>query len=269
VDAPPKNNEEKQYRQGLLRQIHQAASDIAVSDDGDVDMSEKSSKSGAEDDYEDDLERNEDERITDPMDDKSDEDLDSGREASRQVAQEETRQVQADPLLEMIHAGPGYWGGRIPSSSSTAFIDHEDPLYELGGRVYLALIDGAQQDVMVCNRNRCARCNKTRIDQTLLDKSVSITKGLPFVHATDLEVVTRVGFKFKQEICEYNHRYPKDLWETRVMFSDDVERQMMVCVAANCKHCSGEEAVDTRAARCLLGGDLYELEKAIERGFEK
>jgi hypothetical protein len=59
------------------------------------------------------------------------------------------------------------------------------------------------------------------------------------------------------------------MWKTRVTFSDGVKREVVVCVAAKCKHCSGEEAVNRRAARYLPGGDLYELKKAIERASEK
>jgi hypothetical protein len=127
VDAQPKTEEERLYRRELLRQIHRAANVISVSNDGDEDVGEKSSERGVEKNDEDDAEGDEDGRTLYPMD-MCDEDLDSGSEASREVAQEEKQQVQAHQPLEMIHAGQGSWGGRVPLSSSTAFIDHEDPL---------------------------------------------------------------------------------------------------------------------------------------------
>ena len=267
VDAPPKNVKEMVYRQGLLRQIHQAASDIAASDDGVDNAGEELSEIETESDNEDSSETKGDAQTPDAMD-MSDDDLNSRSEASHEGAEEMMQKGTGYQALDMIHKRNVSWDEGDPSSSSTAFIDHEDPLYKLGGRVYRVIIKSTAQDVMICNRSQCARCSKTKIDKSLLDKSTSKTQGLPFVHATDLEVITRVGFQFKQDISKYSAKYPDDQWKTRVTFSDGVQREVSVCVAAKCSHCSGKEAVDRRAARYLPGGDLYKLKRAIERASE-
>ena len=259
VDDPPEDAEERHYRRGLLGKLNAIAGELvtesAIEDDdndGDVESEPENGphSQGSEGDA------------------KEEESNEGSQAAGATDAEDDSpSQGSKDPPLEMIHSfiKEVQEPDAVTHASSKAFIDHDNPVYQLGGRVYRVIIDGKNQDVMVCNKKQCRRCRKVKIDDELQAQEFSKTKGFPFVHAIDCRVIPRVGFHFNREIAAYSENYPKDMWKPEITFSDGVKREAMMCVAANCEHCSGKEAVEKRKARYLPGGRLYPLVEAAKR----
>jgi hypothetical protein len=273
VDDPPKDAGERRYRQGLLRKLNTIADELATEEAAEDDDNDGNGES--EENNEPANQGNEGNE-GDADDEAGSEDsqaavvTDAGSQES-DAAEFSSGQRTTDPPLEIIHSfvKEAQRPDIVTRASSKDFINHDNPVYQLGGRVYRAIIDGKNQDVMICNKKQCRRCRKLKTNDEIQAQEVSKTKCLPFVHAIDFRVVTRVGFEFNREIAAYSENYPKDMWKTRVTFSDGVKREVMVCVAANCAHCSGKEAVEKRNARYLPGGRLYPLVEAAERTRER
>ena len=174
------------------------------------------------------------------------------------------------PPLEMIHHSTAstIWKGDVPHTLSSTFITHKDPVYQLGGKVFRAGIDSDEQDVMICDQNQCARCKFGRNDDKVVIVGESKTEGLPFVHASDFYATPGTGFHYLPKAKAYDSDYPKRMWKTNVAFWDGKQREVMVCEAGVCEHCSGTDVVAKKAARYRPGGDLYELKKAQERALK-
>ena len=172
--------------------------------------------------------------------------------------------IPLGPPLEMIHhsATTTEWKNNIPFSHSTAFIDHKDPVYKLGGKVSRSGIDGEEQDVMICNFDQCAKC---KLGKNAVIVTESKTEGLPFVHVSDFYSTQGIGFHYLPKTKACNDVYPKRMWKTKVTFWDGKERKVVACEGSICAHCSGQDTVAKKAARYNVGGDLYEENKAQGR----
>jgi hypothetical protein len=170
------------------------------------------------------------------------------------------------PLMQMIHhsAATTTWNGTTPLSHPSAFIRQTDEVYYLGGKVYRAMIDEKEQDVMVCEHDHCASCKLSDKTGKRVIVAESKTGGLPFVHSGNLQAHRGQGFTFVPPAKVYPEGYPKHMWKTNVKFWDGQAREVMVCEHSRCKDCAGKEAVEKKAARYLPGGDLYEMKKRQE-----
>ena len=274
VNDPPKDAEERRHRRELLRKLDAIAAELATAetaeDDGYDGNGEQDEESGPDGHA-----NGDDDAVYYQGRDEEAQDVDNvnnmGTSMEAMNRESDVDEVSPDrrttgPPLEMIHffikdaQGPDV----VTRTSTKAFINHDNHVYQLGGRVYRAIINGKTQDVIICNKSQCRRCRKVKRDDELQALEVSKTKGLPFVYAVDFRAIARVGFEFNREVAAYNENYPKKMWQTKVSFSDGVRREVMVCVAADCEHCSGKEAVEERTARYLPGGRLYPLVKAAK-----
>lgn len=247
VDAPPKNAAEREERAAILTRIKHVAAAVDGSGDDEVDAAAGDSIRA---------------QVSRPPRSRA-----SGAAAEGGEIQSPNEEVNGPTVnattatpLEMIHVKKyTEWKSGTPHASAKFFINHNADIYKFGGKVYRAVIEGKQADVMVCKHDRCAPCMKRKVDSAQLDISASPSEGLPFVHSADKEMITGTGFSFKPTSRDYNKDYPKDVWKTRVTFLDGVKREVVVCMAANCVVCSGQDAVDERVARYQPGGHLYPL----------
>lgn len=190
-----------------------------------------------------------------------------------------TESTTVIPPLQMIHSidKPNVYSTFL---SSTGFISEDEAIFHVGGRVYNVLVDGSYQDVMVCNRELCNKCNNKSIAPGLLGEAIKQTQGLPFVHAKDIHVAnfrvskkarygednnniehvegTEVcrGFQFTDQYRDYDNKYPKHIWKTRVTFSDGVRREVMACVGARCEYCTSRSEIEKKAARYQPGREF-------------
>lgn len=168
--------------------------------------------------------------------------------------------------IEMIHHRECAWNGDVGglrSANPGNYLDHDNDVYKLGGKAYRCLtgID-IYEDVMICNRDVCTFCNDN-LDKDSTPDVPNILKGRPFVHASDCGPPNLEGresglLRFRgSEKPASEYGLPFYMWTPSVEFLDREGRvkavQVVMCQAAYCAECSGQEKVDRFKARVSRG----------------
>ena len=172
--------------------------------------------------------------------------------------------------LEMVHYRGVTWPGN--ARLHKGFIDHDNYMYKLGGKIYRVLVGDKQEDIMICNDKYCAYClspssHKTEWEEMGMGPvraSAYSAKSLPFVHASDCVVFNPAqhsGNFFMGCTKEYNEEYPENVFFPHVSFVDrdnNIKRmKVAMCMITKCLQCTPAAQLEKKEARYKPGGDLH------------
>ncbi|KAK4543844.1 hypothetical protein LTR36_004877 [Oleoguttula mirabilis] len=149
--------------------------------------------------------------------------------------------------LQMLHYSNFFWNRLQAHAPTTTLIDPDSALYKLGGKVYRARRDdGAEEDIMLCNRDMCDRCRDHSQSASARDAAAidaARVCGQPFIHTYDSLMPTHRQYRVftPKGNPRYSSRYPQVLWRTVVCLRmQDGEKRVMdavMCDADSCPKC--------------------------------
>ena len=160
------------------------------------------------------------------------------------------------PPLTMVHArgSETRWIEGVPHARKTAkcknapltpaIVLPTSPMAKRCGMVVRAVLDGKEEDVMLCVRGECGWCNPESKNNTLGSTSRKAF-GRPLVHSCCVQYdaeydvyefvpVDGIGEEWEREL-------PNDVVEMKVQFNDYMTRVAYVCVKEECSVCRAME----------------------------
>ena len=211
----------------------------------------------------------------------------TSKDAAKSTTAKDTISARSTSLptgdkLNMLHQRDLTWQTGTPLVHREHYVPQDDATYYRGGKVFRVLINGQQEDVMVCAG--CYYCQNGKepvgklklTEQELAAQAAnSPTQGLPFVHTNDIGV-DRENYeqpkRFLGTARNWRPDYPAMMKTTITFTRGNVmlrDVPTMQCIFDTCEICNPGTDMDDLFASWQPGGAEYERDKAEKAKYEQ